>query len=90
MVELRRLSPEDGEDVYEMLQAIPAEENGFANSTRGLSLEEYRRRVEKADAGSRTTGLTDGRKVPRTTYWLFADGVPVGMGMVRIWLDTGR
>ncbi len=86
MVELRRLSPEDGEDVYGMLQAIPAEENGFVNSANGLSYEEYRRWLEKADAESRATGLTDGWKVPQTTYWLYADGVPVGMGKVRRFL----
>lgn len=85
-IELRRLSPEDGMDVYEMLQAIPAEENGFTNSAHGLSFEEYGRWLEKADAESRMTGLMDGWRVPQTTYWLYDGGVPVGTGMIRHFL----
>lgn len=67
-LELRRLSPEDGRDVYEMLRTIPAEENGFVNSVSGLSFEEYKQRLQKADAGSKLTGIVDGWKVPQTTY----------------------
>lgn len=86
MLELRRLSTQDGADIYELLQAIPAEENGYMNSANGLSFEEFKRWLEKADANSRLTGITDGWKVPQTTYWLYADGVPVGTGKLRAFL----
>ena len=43
MFELKRLSPDDGRDVYEMLQEIPGEENGLINKANGLSYEEFTR-----------------------------------------------
>ena len=42
MIELRRLSVDDGMDVYVMLQEIPKEENGLMNNANGLSFEEYK------------------------------------------------
>lgn len=86
MTELRRLSPEDGRDVYEMFQAIPAEENGFGNSAHGLSFEEFGPWLEACDRASRQVGIVDGWKVPQITYWLLVDGVPVGVGRVRAFL----
>ena len=37
---LRKASVEDGEDVYRLLQALPAEENGFVNTAAGKNDEE--------------------------------------------------
>ena len=42
MVELRKLSPDDGNDIYELLQLIPKDENGLINKANGLSFEEYK------------------------------------------------
>lgn len=42
MIELKKLSPDDGMDVYAMLQEIPKEENGLVNSGNGLSFAEYK------------------------------------------------
>ena len=86
MIELRRLSPEDGRDVYEMLQRIPREENGLQNKANGLSWEEFRQWLVKKQEESVQQGIVDGWKVPSTTYWLYADGVPVGFGSVRVLL----
>ena len=38
MLELKRLSVDDGLDIYTMLQEIPAEENGLINKANGLTL----------------------------------------------------
>lgn len=35
MLELKRLSVDDGLDIYTMLQEIPAEENGLINKANG-------------------------------------------------------
>lgn len=42
MIGLRRLSVDDGMDIYAMLQEIPKEENGLMNNANGLSFEKYK------------------------------------------------
>lgn len=86
MIELRRLSVDDGMDVYIMLQEIPKEENGFINRANGLSFEEYREWLKGKHAESEQIGLVDGWKVPSTTYWLYVDKKPVGFGSIRHFL----
>ena len=83
MTELRRLSVDDGQDVYDMLQAIPMEENGFGNNAHGKTYEEYKAWLDSKHRESIMEGITDGWKVPSTTYWLYADGIPVGFGKLR-------
>jgi predicted acetyltransferase len=77
---LKELSVEDGIDIYEMLQEIPKDENGFLNSVCGKTFEEYKQWLAINEAFSKATDLEDGWKVPTTTYWLYVDDRPVGMG----------
>lgn len=86
MIELRKLSVDDGMDVYAMLQEIPKEEKGLINNANGLSFEEYKAWLKRKHADSTQIGLVDGWKVPSTTYWLYADGKPVGFGSIRHFL----
>lgn len=86
MTELRKLAIDDGIDIYRMLQEIPKEENGLINKANGLSFEEYKEWLKRKYAESEQKGLVDGWKVPSTTYWLYADGKPVGFGSVRHFL----
>ena len=60
MIELKKLSPDDGMDVYAMLQEIPKEENGLVNSGNGLSFAEYKEWLKKKCAESEQTRLVDG------------------------------
>ena len=83
MLELRKLSVNDGMDVYQMLQDIPLDENGLQNKVNGLTYEEYKDWLIKKQQESEMDGIVDGWKVPSTTYWLYADGVPVGFGKLR-------
>lgn len=83
MLELRKLSVDDGMDVYQMLQDIPLDENGLQNNANGLSYGEYKNWLVKKKQESELDGIVDGWKVPSTTYWLYADGVPVGFGKLR-------
>ena len=86
MVELRKLSPDDGNDIYELLQLIPKDENGLINKANGLSFEEYKQWLINKQIESEQKGLVDGWKVPSTTYWLYVDNVPVGFGSIREFL----
>ncbi len=81
-VELRRISPDDGRDIYSMLQGMPGDENGFINGCSGMSYDEYRRWLIKSDEQSKGIGLEEWM-VPQTIYWLYADGQPVGFGKLR-------
>ena len=83
MLELRRLSVDDGPEIYHMLQDIPKEENGFGNNANGMSYEAYKEWLAAKHQESLREGIQDGWKVPSTTYWLYADGVPVGFGKLR-------
>jgi len=83
--ELRKLSINDGSDVYEMLQEIPKDENGFQNSANGLSFDEYKLWLSRNAGISNAIGL-ESWMVPQTTFWLFVEGVPVGYGKIRHYL----
>ena len=37
--ELRKLSTDDGRDLYDMLQKLPKDENGFTNGCNGITYE---------------------------------------------------
>ena len=81
-VELRKLSPNDGTDVYAMLQEIQKDENGFMNDANGLSYDDYKQWLVKNDNMANGIGLEDWM-VPQYIYWLYVDGTPVGMGKLR-------
>ena len=82
-IEIRKLSVHDGQDIYDMLQELPADENGFVNSVNGKTYAEYQAWLQGAARSAEQTGLIDGWKVPQTTFWLLENGRPVGMGKVR-------
>ena len=83
---IRKLAIDDAEDIYNMLQEIPADENEFINSANGKTYDEYRLWLEKSYAASLQEGIIDGWKVPETIFWLFEDGKPVGFGKIRHYL----
>lgn len=86
MIELKKLSAKDGQDVYNLLQEMPKEENGLINKANGLSFEEFKEWLKAKQIESEQEGLVDGWKVPSTTFWLYVDGVPVGFGNLRHFL----
>ena len=77
MIELKKLSINDGKDIYNLLQEMPKEENGLINKANGLSFEEFQAWLKAKQIESEQEGLVDGWKVPSTTFWLYVDGVPV-------------
>ncbi len=84
-IELRPLSIDDGIDVYEMLQEIPKDENGFINGCNGKTYEEFKRWLIKSYNTANGIGLEDWM-VPQNVYWLYIEGTPVGMGKLRHYL----
>ena len=80
--ELKQLSTEDGQDVFDMLQTMPAKENGFENAASGMSFEEFKAWLAVQDGFSKGVGLADWM-VAQNIYWLYADGKPVGVGKLR-------
>ncbi|MDT8715363.1 GNAT family N-acetyltransferase [Clostridium sp. 19966] len=84
-LELKKLSVSDDMDIYEMLQEIPKDENGFMNTVNGMTFEEYKQWLIQSEDKSNGIGLKDWQ-VPSSTYWLFANGKPVGRGNLRHFL----
>lgn len=83
---IRKLTIDDAEDIYDMLQEIPADENGLINSAYGKTYDEYKVWLENAYESSLQSSIIDGWKVPETIFWLFEDSKPVGFGKIRHFL----
>ena len=81
-IQLKKLSPDDGIDIYALLQEIPKDENMFMNAANGLSYNDYKQWLAQNDDMANGMGLEDWM-VPQITYWLYVDGTPVGMGKLR-------
>lgn len=63
--ELIKLSAACGRDIYDMLQSIPADENGLMNDAHGLSYDEYKAWLEKRNAESLKTEITTASRCRR-------------------------
>ena len=86
MIELKQLTIHDGIDIYNLLQDIPVEENGYHNNVNGLTYCEFKEWLEKRDNYAKQSGLLDGWRVPETTFYLYVDNIPVGIGSIRHFL----
>jgi predicted acetyltransferase len=87
MFELKELTVSDGADVYEMVQEINAEENGFVNSLYSDSFEIFQEKLQKNSDNSKAINL-EPQYVPQTIYWFYVDGKPVGYGKLRHYLNA--
>lgn len=85
-VELRELTTNDGKDIFDMLNEIGPGENGFMNNAYGLSYEEFKSYLQENIHHSKGMNLPPGY-VPQTTFWLYIDLKPVGMGKLRHYLN---
>lgn len=82
MLYLRQVSLDDGRDIYDMLQRIGANENGFVNKVHGMDYGEFPAWLAKHVDMGRGIGLEDWM-VPATTFWLMDGDTPVGQGNLR-------
>lgn len=86
MIELRELSINDGEEIYNMLQDIDKEENGFHNEAKGLKYKEFKVYLKANKKMAEGKDLPE-EYVPQTLYWLFVEDKPVGMAKLRHYLN---
>ncbi|MCL2605418.1 MAG: GNAT family N-acetyltransferase [Defluviitaleaceae bacterium] len=85
MLLLKKLTTNDGKEVYDMLQQIESNDHGFMNDVKGMSYDEYTQWLKQNDDCSNNIGLQIGR-VPQTTFWLYDGSTPVGIGRIRHYL----
>jgi len=85
-IELVPLRVVDGYDIYQMLQEIPQNENGYTNNVNGMTFDAFKEWLITDNSLSQSKELIDGWKVPSSTYWLYIDGNPVGVGKIRHFL----
>ena len=85
MLYLKRLSFTDGEDIYQMLQEILPDDNGFHNKAYGMTYEQYR--IWLQNEYEVDNGKLEDWMVPQSSYWLYEDDIPVGYGRIRHYLN---
>lgn len=85
-IKLRPLQAEEPEEVYQMFQEIPAEEDGFENPAQGLSREEFSDFCRRHVGYSRGENLKPGY-VPDTYFLLWSDGRLAGFAKMRHYLN---
>ncbi|MEI6578874.1 MAG: GNAT family N-acetyltransferase [Eubacteriales bacterium] len=81
-IEIKQLSLNCNSKEYEMLQTIENNENGFSNPIYEKAYEEYLLWLQKEDDYSKGINLPEGW-IPETTYFLYVDGEPIGIGRIR-------
>ena len=80
-IKIRPIREQESEEVYQMFQKIPREENEATNKANGLSFEEFQDFCKKAVLRSKES-LQEGHAIT-ITYLIFDDEKPVGFGKFR-------
>ena len=79
---LKKLSTSDGLEVYDMLQEIDGNDNGFKNEVSSFNDQEFKYWLERNENFSKGREL-EGWMVPQTTFWLYRCDQPIGYGRIR-------
>ena len=86
---LKKLSADDGRDIYDMLQTMPKDENGLVNKANGLSYEEFKTWLAAKQKESEQTCLVDGWKVPQELLrLLLIEAKKIGLEKVLITIHS--
>ncbi len=81
MLYLKRISVDDGIEIYNMLQEISSNDNGFHNKVYGMSYNQFKEWLE--NECSVDHGNLEDWMVPQTSYWFFDDE-----GAAGLWKNT--
>lgn len=81
MTYLKKLSSADGIEIYNMLQEIASNDNGFHNKVYGMSYDQFKGWLEREY--SVDNGNLENWMVPQSSYWLYDDEKPIGYGRIR-------
>lgn len=79
---LKKLSRNDGSDVFDMLKGIEEVENSFTNPTYRMTYFEFQKWLLKQEQWDRGENLPNGY-VPQSIFWLYDECCPVGIGKIR-------
>ena len=82
MCVLKKLTVDDNEDVYNLLQSIDTNENEFKNPVNGMTYDQYKMWLIQQNDWSNDLNLPDGY-VGQTIFWLYDSEKPIGMGKIR-------
>jgi predicted acetyltransferase len=86
ILELKELSLNDGRDIFDMIKEIGPGENGFANGGYDISYEDFPQYLMRHINMAKGIDLKP-EHVPQTMYWLYVNGIPVGIGKLRDYLN---
>ena len=78
MIHLKKISLLDDIEIYNMLQEIASNDNGFQNRVYGMSYDQFKEWLKKEYAVD--NGDLEDWMVPQTSYWLYDDKIPIGYG----------
>ena len=81
-MELKQLSINDGQEIYEMLRGIRKVENSFTNPVCGMSYDEFQKWLVIQDEWSKNKNIPEGF-VGQTIHWLIDNDIPIGIGKIR-------
>ena len=79
---LRKLSLEDGYDVFSMLKSIGLSENAFTNPVHNMDYNEFRGWLLERYNWDLSKDLPE-NYVRQTIYWLYLNDIPIGIGKIR-------
>ena len=82
MIQLKKLSRNDGLDIFKMLKGIGKEENSFTNPTYEMKFSEFKEWLRQQEQWEKGEMLPEGY-VAQSIYWLYDGDNPVGMGKIR-------
>ena len=85
MLLLKKLSASEGMDVFEMLQGIERDDNGFLNEVKDMQYGAFAKWLKRNTEIAEGIDMPDWM-VPQTTYWLYFNDTPVGTGRIRHYL----
>ncbi|MBQ6830790.1 MAG: GNAT family N-acetyltransferase [Clostridia bacterium] len=85
MVYLKKLSKNDDIKIYNMLQEIDANDNGFHNKVFGMDFQQYKKWLENEYAVD--NGKLEDWMVPQTSFWMYDGNEPIGYGRIRHYLN---
>ena len=81
-IKLLDLTKNDSEDIYNLIQNINYNENGFNNEAHKLNYLQFKEWLIKQN------DIANGKNIPENyvrqwIFWLYVDGVPIGIGKLR-------
>jgi len=81
VIYLKKLSLTDGVGIYNMLQEIAANDNGFHNKVYGMNYDCFKEWLAREYAVDH--GELEDWMVPQSSYWLYDGEKPIGYGRLR-------